>query len=149
MGFQYTADIINAHIMVGYRQFKPGKILRSWDVMLFTQRNYDFGGNRTGDQRLIFIGHAQLPNYWSAYLQTSYNPKKLSKEETRGGPSMSIPSYTWWDWQIGSDDRKPLVVSIGGFLMQSESGTKQRSVSSTFKWKPRSNFSISFNLEYG
>ena len=148
MGFQYNSDIINAHIMAGYQWFKPGKILRSWDVMMFTQRNYDFGGNRIGDQRLIFIGHAQFLNYWSAYLQMSHNPEKLSNEETRGGPLMSVPPHTWWDWEISSDDRKPLVGSIGGFLLDAESGSRERSVYSSLRWKPRSNFTISIVPQY-
>lgn len=148
MGFLYTSDIINYHIMVGYRWFKPGKILRNWNVMLFTQQNYNFGGNKIGDQRLIFIGHAQLLNYWNAYLQMSYNPEKLSHEETRGGPLMSVPTYTWWDWEISSDDRKPLVVSIGGFILDAESGSKERSFYWDLRWKPRSNFTVSIVPRY-
>jgi hypothetical protein len=83
MGFQWFSDMINYHIMVGYRWLKPGKVLRNWSVMLFTQRNYDFGGNKIGDQRVIFIGNAQFLNYWSAYVQMSHNPEKVSKYETR------------------------------------------------------------------
>jgi hypothetical protein len=148
MGFQWDGDVINGHIMMGYRSYKVGKLIRFWDALFFTQRNYDFGGNKIGDQRLIFIGDIQFVNYWKAYLQMSHNPWKLSKEETRGGPLMKVPLLTWWDWSINSDDRKPFVWGIGGFLMNAESGSRQRNIWTEFRWKPGSNFSISLKPQY-
>ena len=148
MGFQWFSDMINYHIMVGYRDLKPGKILRTWSALLFTQRNYDFGGNKIGDQRVIFIGNVQFLNYWSAYVQMSHNPAKLSKYETRGGPLMGVPRYTWWDGYIRSDNRKPLVITVGGFLSDAESGSYDRSFYTLIRWKPGSNFSISLQPEY-
>lgn len=148
MGYQSMGDVINGHVMVGYRSFKPGKFVRNWETLFFTQRNYDFGGNKIGEQRIIFIGNVQFMNYWSAYLQMSNNPAKWSKDETRGGPLLYVPTHTWWDWSISTDDRKPLDVYLYGYSMNAESGSKYRTISATLQWKPGSNFNISLEPEY-
>jgi hypothetical protein len=148
MGYQRRGDIINGHIMLGYRSFKPGKLVRTWDALFFTQRNYDFGGNKIGEQRIIFIGDIEFVNYWSAYFQISNNPARWSKDETRGGPLLYVPTYTWWDWTIRSDDRKPFEGKIYSYSMNVKSGSKSRTISVVLKWKPRSNFNISLEPEY-
>jgi len=148
MGFQDMGDVINGHVMLGYRSFKPGKFIRTWETLFFTQRNYDFGGNKIGEQRLIFIGNVEFLNYWSAYLQISNNPAKWSNDATRGGPLIYVPTHTWWDWTIRTDDRKPFEVVIYGFSMNAESGSKNRTFSAVLQWKPGSNFNISLEPEY-
>lgn len=148
MGFQDTGDVINGHVLLGYRSFKPGKFIRTWDANLFTQRNYDFGGNKIGEQRIIFIGNVEFLNYWNAYLQISNNPARWSKDETRGGPLLYVPTHTWWDWIIRTDDRKPFEVIFYGFSMDSKTESKNRYYSAVLKWKPRSNFYISLEPEY-
>jgi hypothetical protein len=148
MGFQWDSDVINGHIMAAYRSFKPGKIFRNWSVHLFTQRNYDFGGHKIGEQRLIFIGSAQFLNYWSIYGQLSVNPERWSKILTRGGPLTRLPPTTWGEFAIESDDRKPVVLSLSGYFSSSPSGSREWSPSLEIEWKPGSNFNISFNPSY-
>jgi hypothetical protein len=148
MGFQWSGDVINGHIMAAYRSFKPGKIFRNWSVHLFTQRNYDFGGHKTGEQRLIFIGNAQFLNYWSIYGQLSVNPERWSKDLTRGGPLTLLPPTTWGEFEIESDDRKPVVLSLFSYFSSSQSGSWNWSPSLGIRWKPGSNFNISLNPRY-
>lgn len=148
LGFQWSADIINGHIMAAYRSFKPGKIFRNWVLYLFTQRNYDFGGHKTGEQRLIFISEAQFLNYWEAYAQISVNPKRWSKDLTRGGPLTLLPPSTWGEIGIDSDDRKPLVASLFYSFSTSESGSNEHGISLGLQWKPSSNLSISIEPQY-
>ncbi|MCP5049531.1 MAG: carbohydrate binding family 9 domain-containing protein [bacterium] len=148
MGFQWDADIINGHIMVGYRSFKPGKIFRNWGVSLFTQRNYDFDGNKTGEQRLIFIADAQLKNYWNISAQFSHNPPRMSHSFTRGGPLTELPTSNWGEIFIGSDNRKPVVFSAFQFFRFDGDGSRSLISHVGLRWKPSSNFSISLNPEY-
>jgi len=148
LGFQRSGDLINGHIMLGYQYFKPGKILRNWQILLFTQRNYDFGGNLIGEQRLIAIINATLKNYLSLYFQLSYNPERLDKYLTRGGPLALSPTYTWMDFGINTDDRKPLVLNMGGYHMESLSGAFENDIYMNIRWKPRSNFNINLNPSY-
>lgn len=148
MGFQNNSDIINGHIMFGYRKFKPGKLFRYWQVLLFTQRNYDFGWNKIGEQRLIFITNITFLNYWEAYFQMSYNPEFWDKDLTRGGPlTLSLP-FTWYDWSVSSDRRKALVLSLGGYYRRSDSGSYRYDGGINLEWKPSSNFNITVSPTY-
>ena len=148
MGFQWMGDVINAHIITGYRSFHPGKIFREWRLFLGTQRNYDFGGNKIGEQRLLILGEAQFLNYWRTDIQISYNPGNFSSNLTRGGPLMSLPAYTWGDFSFTSDDRKAMVVSFDIDFFTSKSGSWSYSPSFELQWKPKSNLSFSIEPSY-
>lgn len=148
MGFQWMGDVINAHIMTGYRSFHPGKIFREWRLFLGTQRNYDFGGNKIGEQRLLILGEAQFLNYWRTDIQISYNPGNFSSTLTRGGPLMSVPAYTWGDFSLSSDNRKPMKVSFEIDFFTSKSGSWSYSPSFELQWKPKSNLSFSIEPSY-
>ncbi|MCP4219915.1 MAG: carbohydrate binding family 9 domain-containing protein [bacterium] len=148
MGFQWNSDVINAHIMLSYRQFKPGKVFRWWSASLFTQRNYDFGGNKIGEQRLICIVNAQLKNYWDLYSQVSYNPARWNTMLTRGGPLALNPSNTWGEIGINSDIRKPIVFSLSGSFDTGAADDYELGMRIGLEWKPKSNFSILFEPDY-
>ena len=148
MGFMWNSDVVNAHIMAGYRTFKPGKIFRNWEINVFTQRNYNFDGDKIGEQRLIFIGHGELKNFWDVYAQFSYNPEKWSHSLTRGGPKTLVPEYSWGEFGIFSDDRKPVVMHLFGGFSTSVSGSHGWSGSLELHWKPSSNVSISLEPSY-
>lgn len=150
-GFQWGSDVINAHIMLGWRDYTVGKVLRNWSVSAFTQRNYNFGGDKTGEQRLILIANARFLNYWSVYLQTSQNPGHFAQTKTRGGPLMKEAPYQWYDFSVNTDNRKQLVWSMGGFYETSQNGTAFYSLSLSLNWKPSSRFSLSLspNFENG
>lgn len=148
MGFQRMGDVINGHVMVGYRNFTPGKILRRWDVSMFTQRNYDFGGNKIGEQRLIFIGNAQFTNYWSFYTQFSLNTARYDNDLTRGGPKAKLPGANWYEFVIESDDRKPLVFFTYNFFMHGKTGSRSWLSELGLRWKPSTNFNLSFSPRY-
>jgi hypothetical protein len=148
LGFQFMGDMINAHVMVGYRILKPGKLLRSWSLYVFTQQNYDFGGNKIGEQRLILFSNIQLLNYWTVYFQMSHNPERWNRDLTRGGPLTLNPTYTWFDFNVSSDSRKDLVVSTGGYIFTGKSGDETYLASLSLRWKPNSNISLSVSPSY-
>jgi len=143
LGFQWGGDIINGHLMLGYRSFKPGKIFRRWRVDLYTQRNYDFGGNKIGEQRLRFVGSATFLNYWSMFSLVSYNPSRWNKELTRGGPLTRQPANTWGEIGFHSDNRQPLVFELFHFFNYGTGYRQSIGISGGLRWKPSSNISVS------
>ncbi len=145
MGFMWSGDIINAHIMTGYRSFKKTKLIHYWDILVFTQKNWDFGGNLIGNQKLIFIGDIRFSNFWSINFQLSHNPGTYDNTRTRGGPLMKMGDYTWFNYWIGSDRRKKLVFNVGGFHLLSSWGRNTHNYFASIRWKPGSNFSLSFS----
>lgn len=147
-GFQYgVSDVINGHVVIGYRQPQPGKILRSWMVAAAPFRSYDFGGNKTWDGYLAIIS-AEFLNYWGIETMYAYNPETISNTLTRGGPLALIHSGRQINFSSYSDSRKPIILSI--FSSHYLRPTQGFSWSGGFslRWKPRSNFSISFGPDY-
>jgi hypothetical protein len=148
MGFHRNGDIINGHVSVGYRWYKPGKIFREWSLNFYTQRNYDFGGNKIGEQRLIFIGNAQFSNYWSTFVQFSLNPPRYSNQLTRGGPLALLPTRNWYEFVLESDDRKPFVFFTYNYYDDNKSGSYTYVSEAGLRWKPSDNFNIAFTPRY-
>jgi len=52
------------------------------------------------------------------------------------------------DFGINTDDRKPLVLNVGGYHLKSISGTYDNSIYMNVRWKPSSNFNITLNPSY-
>jgi len=148
MGFQWNGDVINGHIMVGYQSYKKWKFIREWNVYLLTQRNYNFDWVKIGEQRLIFIGNVKWKNFWETYIQMSHNATQYDQERTRGGPLMLLQPYTWFDWGIFSDRRKPFVLGFSGFHLTSNWGRTTNSLAINLEWKPGTNFYISVSPRY-
>jgi len=148
IGFQSnSSDIINIHFLIGYQWPHPGKVFRNWYVFGGPFRNYDFGGNKFWDGYLVAI-EGQLLNYWGINTMLAYNPKTISKNLTRGGPLALIPSGYQIDFDISTDNRKPIVLSANESLYNrpSEGYTWRGSLS--LGLKPSSKFSFSFGPGY-
>ena len=148
IGFQSnSSDIINIHFLIGYHWPHPGKVFRNWYVFGGPFRNYDFGGNKFWDGYLVAI-EGQLLNYWGINTMLAYNPKTISKNLTRGGPLALIPSGYQIDFDISTDNRKPIVLSANESLYNrpSEGYTWRGSLS--LGLKPSSKFSFSFGPGY-
>ncbi|HOW43805.1 MAG TPA: DUF5916 domain-containing protein [Candidatus Aminicenantes bacterium] len=148
LGYQSQGDLINGHVMLGYRSFKKWKFIKDWDLLLFTQRNYNFGGDLIGEQRIILINDLTFTNFWSAYWQWSHDPECWSNTQSRGGPLMRRLPYDWIDWGVWSNGNKPLVLSFGGFHEWSQWGLSTQSGSVTLQWKPSTNFNLSLSPAY-
>lgn len=143
IGFHHRGDTINGHVELGYQVFHPGKTFRRWQLTFATFRNYDFGGTRIGETYYL-IAQALLLNYWSAQLSFSYEPDKYSHYFTRGGPMALYISGQDVSYSFSTDNRKPLVLSLDGHYRTHPNGAKNWSVYFGLRWKPKSNFSLSF-----
>lgn len=148
MGYQTTCDVINAHILVGYQSFKPGKIFRSWALRIVPQIAWDFGGHKILERRPTLYGHLEFLNYWRINYSLSFDPETLSKEQTRGGPLVLIPGSMWAEFSINSDSRKPVVFSPGFFLYKWDCGSNLKVPYAEFRWQLGSRFSLAVSPEY-
>ncbi len=146
IGYHMRGDLINGHVALGYIQFKPGKIFRNWSAMLATFRHYDFGGNKISGGYFFFPSF-QLLNYWSFQLVLSYVPRRLDNSLTRGGPLVATLPRREIQFQVESDDRKTITLSLKSDYGRTESGSYNLALDFIIKWKIRSN--ISFELGPG
>ena len=73
LGFQIWADLINAHVMGGYRWTRPSRLFQSARLNLATFRSWDFGGDLTSTGYFL-TGGFDLRNFsrWEWYVE--YDP---------------------------------------------------------------------------
>ncbi len=113
LGFTRYGNLINAHIVLGYRWLEPTSWYRSLNLNAMTSRNFDFDGNRLFSQ-VYFTGSIVFPNYLNVWTSIQFTPEGLDLFTTRGGPIMAYPAYINSDAGFQTDGRKDIQLS-GGF----------------------------------
>jgi hypothetical protein len=113
LGFMSYADVINSHVVTGYRWSDPTEYYRFMGFDVATFLNYDFGGNKTA-QGFWFGGYLTMLNYYGIQFRTQYNPETFSARRTRGGPLMVNPSLQSFSADLFSDSRNWWVLYVGG-----------------------------------
>jgi hypothetical protein len=141
LGYHSAGDVISGHVESGYRSFTPGRLLRTWSLLFSTYRTYDFSGNRTNEY-YNFTATGELLSYWTGTLYLSYDPPRYSHYLTRGGPMAYYPSGIMRSLTIGSDNRRPLVLSLSANYRTHPNGTYNYAFDLGLRWKPSSNFSL-------
>lgn len=112
LGFMSYADIINSHIVTGYRWSDPTEYFRQAGADIATYMNFDFGGNKTAHG--IWTGwFVNLLNYYGGNMNFSYNFASLNARRTRGGPLTANPVSRSGNLNLFSDGRKWWVVYVG------------------------------------
>ncbi len=104
MGFQWRANTINGHVVIGYRWFDPDNIFRRKNLYFAHYRNYDFDGNLTNNG-VMFFSNFQFLNYYSFGINGNYNTETYSDRLTRGGPLAKVPSSESIEYFGNSDSR--------------------------------------------
>ncbi len=135
LGFQFRADILNAHLVSGYRWFTPDGFFRRKEFNLATFRSHDYGGRRIGEGYFLFHS-AEFMNYWGYFLEVGMNPAYVDTRNTRGGPAMRTTNAYFASTEVYSDSRKPVVAEVEVGAGRSESGGWRIDFYPGVAWKP-------------
>jgi hypothetical protein len=144
LGFMWRNDMINSHLVLGYRWREPNTVTRQVSINAATFRTYDFGGNLTwwGYWTSTYV---QFLSYHSIDWSFAYNPEAMSNRRTRGGPLTIAPSGFETNLSMSTDDRSNWIFTLSGSLSRyrfnSDNG---KSVGLTVEAKPADNIAISF-----
>jgi len=143
LGFQSRADVINAHVVSGYRWYEPDNFSRSKSAVLAYFRNYNFDGDVIG-QGILNFGNIQFLNYWGLGYNVGYNFSAYSTDLTRGGPITKRPNSLFLNLHGYTDGRKKLTAFFGGEYFENNAGDNGFGINLDFNWKPSSKLIISF-----
>ncbi|MBU2585427.1 MAG: hypothetical protein KKH32_08850, partial [Bacteroidetes bacterium] len=147
LGFQFRANVINAHIVTGYRWFEPDNFSRNKRITLSYFRNYNFDGDITG-QGLMSFGGIQFLNYYGFGYNFGYNFASYSTDLTRGGPiTLRLPSF-FVHFQGYSDSRQDLTGFVGGNYSRGESGYEGYGINFDLNWKPSTQINLSIGPSF-
>lgn len=147
VGFLTRADYVNSHVYAGYEWFQPDKIFRTKAITGAVVREFNFGGDKTGESYLLFL-NGQFLNYWGASLAFRYDGETYDDQRTRGGPLMKALRSQSALFNLSSDSRKPLYSSLIVSAARGESGGWLYNAGLHFNWKASKTLNTSVNLDF-
>ncbi len=116
IGLLSSTDDIDVWGDLEYRQDKPSRAVRNWQVEANASSSWNFGGVRQKTSYSL-EGSVNWSNFLTNYIGVGGNDKGLSDTKTRGGPLMddvdlllnvwtgmynSFGSKTRWSWHVGT-----------------------------------------------
>ncbi len=137
LGFQFRADVINSHLVLGYRWFEPEGIFRSKSFYISNWRGFNYDGDETDNGYMLF-SNFEFTNYYGFGFRAGYNPANLTNRLTRGGPMAKYPSGWFVNTNIYSDNREPFILDAYAEYNYDELRTKAMYFEFGVSWKPSS-----------
>jgi hypothetical protein len=127
LGFHSGSDELREYAMVGYEQFRPGRLFRNWTLNLGQMAEWTFGGERRDAAADAFF-RFQLTRHWGGYVWYMRRAGGLSPDALRGGPAVVWPARQMGSFSLHTDRRRPLLLRLGG-AWEVEDGTGGRELS--------------------
>jgi hypothetical protein len=121
LGFSYRTDRRDAALSVTYRETRPGKHLRRWQVTPNVRSEHN-----TAWEPILTVGgvNANLltTGYWTYAAAVRRQFRSFDDRLTRGGPIAVRPANVSANASFSSDGRKPATVDGGAVYQNDESG---------------------------
>lgn len=147
LGFQWMADRINGHLLLGYFWYEPDNVFRYKKIMGAYARSTDFEGN-TVSNFLWANTNFQFLNYWGFQAVFNYSLEAFGRGLTRGGPMAKYPSEWALSLSAYSDNRKDVQVSAHGSYDLDKLGGGSYCSGLSVTWKPNPRLNISFEPHF-
>lgn len=147
LGFQWNADKINGHVVLGYRWYEPDGTFRRKNVYLAHYQSYDFEGDRLNNGIMVF-SHFEFENYFNIGFDAGYFKSSISKSHTRGGPKALMPTGYFLRVDGRTDSREDYIIRYNGRLGSDELGGDEYRLGFDFQWKPFPQIDFSIGPEY-
>lgn len=147
LGFMRRADEKTMNNWFQYRDFTPGKYVRTWNVNFNQWAGWNFGGDRLYSGGNINT-HWTWANYYSAGMGLNLNAQGFRDRVTRGGPGvLSNPGRGLW-YYANTDNRKALSFNYFGFHERDGFGTVRNNFNPSLTWRATSALSTSAHFSY-
>ena len=147
LGFQRRADERTMSNWFQYRDFSPGRFVRTWNVNLNQWAGWNFGSDR------MYAGgnvnaHWTFQNNYSGGLGLNLNAAPFRDRVTRGGPGvLGNPSRGLW-FYANTDNRRVVSFSYNGYHEADGLGTNRRNMNPSVEFRPSSTVSLSTGVRY-
>jgi hypothetical protein len=147
LGFQYNADKINGHLVLGYQWFQPDNIFRQKRLYLAHFKSYDFEGNNIGNGFFLF-SFMEFLNFYRARIMAGYDLEKYDNTLTRGGPIVLDPSGYFFRIFLSSDGSKEFILGTNIDYRSDSMGSYRAGLGFDITWKPSTQIYFSFGPAY-
>jgi Domain of unknown function (DUF5916)/Carbohydrate family 9 binding domain-like len=146
LGYLTNSNVINMHIIGGYRWTVPKGFYRLMDVTGVFVRNYNYDGNITY-QAFLPYGEIQFSNYYLFDWGLGLIFPSANDRLTRGGPLTQTPLAYKYDFYLESDTRKKWDASFEIFY-QDDQFSNDLGIAPSIEFKPAANVSLSISPTY-
>ncbi|MDA3859838.1 MAG: DUF5916 domain-containing protein [Melioribacteraceae bacterium] len=147
IGFQWNADKINGHLVLGYNWYEADGIFRRKTIYAAHFESYDFEGDILNNGFMVF-SHFEFENYFNIGFDVGYFPGSFSKTNTRGGPKTLNPSSCFFEIDGYTDRREDYVIQYNAEIGSDELGGDAYSFGIDFQWKPSPQIDFSIGPEF-
>jgi hypothetical protein len=147
LAFNTRADYVWMNTNLALSLARPTKWYRNYFLVLGSQREYNFDGDRT-DTQFQTGAFGQLLNYWQlnvfAIRHTDVDDDRL----LRGGPVVRRPGYWFFNANVGTDSRKRVSFTLNPNGSRGDLGNTSWNMNLGVNIRAASNVSLSFEPNY-
>lgn len=147
LGFMRRSDERTVSNWFQYRDFVPGRYVRTWNINFNQWAGWNFGGDRLYGGGNI-NSHWTWANYYNVGAGLNFNSAPFRDRVTRGGPGV-LGNRTRGLWFYGNTDkRKAFSLAYNGYHERDGKGTTRDEFSPGVTWRATSAMSLSSIFSY-
>lgn len=147
LGFQVRSDFRTVSTALQYRNPFINRWSRAWSLGTFSTFADNFGGDQV-EHRYALFGEVTLLNFWELSARNSVSPQTLSDRLLRGGPLAVRPRSLDQGFELTTDSRKPIILSLELGRSTDVAGRRQVSVETEIDWRPLPQLRLRLGPEY-
>ena len=147
LAFNTRSDFVWMNTNLALSLSRPTKWYRNYFLILGSQRQYNFDGDRT-DTQFHTGGFGQLLNYWSVNAFIIRRTDYFDDALLRGGPVVQRPGFWFYNLNINTDSRKRISLTLNPSASRGDFGNWSPSLSAGVNIRAASNVSLSFDPSY-
>jgi hypothetical protein len=146
-GFQTDADRIIGSTGLGRNWVKPGKVFRSFNVLLTGHQFLNYGGVDIRRDASLSV-NGTFHSLWGFNTYVQHNFSGSNDRVTRGGPIRLQPSN--WTVHVGgsTDSRKAIAASVYGLWVSAESGAWASGAGGSLTFRPQGAFDLTVSTNW-
>ena len=147
LGFMRRADERSQSNWFQWRNFKPGKYVRTRNFNINQYAGWNFGGDRT------YLGtninsHWTFTNYYSIGAGFNLDAAPFRDRVTRGGPGvLGNPGKNLW-YYASTDNRKSVSLHYSGGHWADAKNSSRHDINPGVNWRATSSMSLNAGLRY-
>ena len=147
LAFNTRADYFWMNTNLALSLARPTRWYRNYFLVLGTQREYNFDGDRTDTQ---FHGGAfgQFLNYWSLNFFMIRRTDVFDDRLTRGGPVVKRPGNMYYALGVNNDSRKRISVGFNPSYSRTDEGYASTNLYLSVRIQAASNVSLTLGPGY-
>lgn len=147
LGFMRRADERNQSNWIQWRNFRPGKYVRTRNVNFNQYQGWNFGGDRTYSGANI-NSHWTFTNYYGVGGGFNIDAAPFRDRVTRGGPGvLGNPGKNLW-YNFGTDHRKALQFMYFGGHWADNRNSERHDINPGINWRATASISLNVGLRY-